>query len=63
MSGPDEYPGVRQKLEEQAELMRIAAVSALERSRGGKDLDRHARDWALHCVRGAARARMTNWLH
>lgn len=33
---------------ERRELMRIAARSALERSRGGRDLDADARRWALH---------------
>jgi hypothetical protein len=33
--------------EEQAELMRIAAQSALDRSNGGKTLTREARAWAL----------------
>lgn len=48
MNGPDEYPGVRKTLEERNELMRIAAQSALDRSRGGKTLDPDARAWALH---------------
>lgn len=33
--------------EEQSELMRIAAQSALDRSDGGKRLTREARAWAL----------------
>lgn len=37
---------LERRREEQRELMRIAAVSALERSRGGKDLDPAARRWA-----------------
>lgn len=34
--------------DEQRELMRIAAQSALNRSRNGRDLDPDARRWALH---------------
>lgn len=34
--------------DEQRELMRIAAQSALNRSRGGRDLDPDARRWAQH---------------
>jgi len=34
--------------DEQRELMRIAAQSALDRSRGGRDLDPDARRWATH---------------
>lgn len=33
---------------EQRELMRIAATSALSRSRNGRDLDPDARRWAQH---------------
>lgn len=43
MTGPDEYPGVRARLEERAELMRIAAVSCLDR----QNLDPHTKAWAL----------------
>lgn len=42
MNGPDEYPGVRQMLEERAELMRVAAVSCLDR----QFLDPHTEAWA-----------------
>ena len=48
MNGPDEYPGARFRMEERNELMRIAAQSALDRSRNGKDLDPDARAWATH---------------
>lgn len=34
--------------DEQRELMRIAARSALDHSRGGRDLAPEARRWALH---------------
>lgn len=34
--------------DEQRELMRIAAQSALNRSRGGRDLTPDARAWATH---------------
>jgi hypothetical protein len=34
--------------EEQRELMRIAAQSALNRSRNGRDLTPDARQWAQH---------------
>lgn len=34
--------------EEQRELMRIAAQSALDRSRNGRDLDPDERRWAQH---------------
>jgi hypothetical protein len=43
----DAYPDVADRMAERAELMRIAAVSALQRSRNGKDLDEHARKWAF----------------
>ena len=43
MNGPDEYPGMRRMLEERAELMRIAAVSCLDRT----GLDPHTKAWAL----------------
>ena len=33
---------------EQRELMRIAAQSALARSRNGRDLNPDARSWAMH---------------
>jgi hypothetical protein len=33
---------------EKRELLRVAAVSALERSRGGRDLIPDARAWAQH---------------
>ena len=33
---------------EQRELMRIAAQSALARSRNGRELEPHARRWAQH---------------
>lgn len=36
------------RMEDRNELMRIAAQSALDRSRGGRDLDPHARSWAKH---------------
>lgn len=39
------------RLEERRELFRIAAQSALNRSRGGRDLDPDARRWALHWAR------------
>ena len=48
MNGPDSYPGVAERLAERHELMRVAAQSALDRSRGGKDLEESARRWALH---------------
>lgn len=48
MNGPDEYPGILQQQAERNELMRVAAQSALDRSRGGKDLEPEARRWALH---------------
>lgn len=48
MNGPDEYPGILQQQAERNELMRVAAQSALDRSRGGKDLEPDARRWALH---------------
>jgi hypothetical protein len=41
------YPDVEKRLAERAELFRIAAVSALQRSRNGRDLDEHARAWAF----------------
>lgn len=47
MNGQDEFPGVRARMEERNELMRIAAVEALRRSRNGRDLDEHARAWAF----------------
>ena len=34
--------------DEQRELMRIAAQSTLDRSRGGRDLEPDARRWATH---------------
>lgn len=43
MNGPDEYPGMRGMLEERTELMRVAAVSCLDRT----GLDPHTRAWAL----------------
>lgn len=43
-----DYPDVADRLAERAELMRVAAVSALQRSRNGRDLDEDARQWALH---------------
>lgn len=43
MNGPDEYPGMKRMLEERAELMRIAAVSCLDR----QHLDPHTKAWAL----------------
>ena len=46
--GPDEYPDVRERMEERNELFRIAAQSALDRSRGGATLDPHYRVWAEH---------------
>jgi hypothetical protein len=34
--------------DEQRELMRIAAQSTLDRSRGGRDLEADVRRWATH---------------
>lgn len=48
MNGPDQHPGMALQLAERRELFRIAGQSALDRSRGGKDLDDDARRWALH---------------
>ena len=42
------YPDVWLKCAERRELIRRAAVSALQRSRNGKDLDPAAYAWALH---------------
>lgn len=39
---------VSRRMEERVELMRVAAVSALNRSRGGRDLDPGARNLANH---------------
>ena len=41
-------PDVVRRMEEQRELMRIAAVRALQHSDGGRRLDPDARRWALH---------------
>ena len=41
--GADQHPDVVRKLEERRELFRIAGVSALARSRGGRDLSPEAR--------------------
>ncbi len=40
------YPDVATRMAERNELMRIAAVSALDRSRGGRDLTPEALRWA-----------------
>lgn len=40
------YPDVVRALEERRELMRLAAQSALDRSRNGQSLDPEARSWA-----------------
>lgn len=39
------------RMEERRELFRRAGQSALDRSRGGRDLDPDARRWALHWAR------------
>ena len=49
--GADQHPEAVRKLEERRELFRIAGQSALDRSRGGRDLDPDARRWALHWAR------------
>lgn len=41
-------PEALKRVEERIELFRIAGQSALDRSRGGKDLEPDARRWALH---------------
>ena len=41
-------PDVVRRMQEQRELMRIAAVRALQHSDGGRRLDPDARRWALH---------------
>jgi hypothetical protein len=46
--GPDAFPDVKAKLEERRELFRIAAQSALNRSRNGATLEPEAREWAKH---------------
>jgi hypothetical protein len=51
VNGPDHYPDVVKRAEEQRELMRIAAQSALDRSNGGKTLPPEARAWAEHWAR------------
>lgn len=38
----------QRQAEERRELFRIAGQSALDRSRGGRDLDPEARRWAQH---------------
>lgn len=48
MNGPDQHPGMAQQMEERRELFRIAGQSALDRSRGGRDLDPEALRWAMH---------------
>lgn len=44
-------PEALARLEERRELFRIAGQSALDRSRGGRDLDPDARRWATHWAR------------
>lgn len=46
MSAEFDYPEVWLRCQERRELIRLAAVSALERSRGGRDLIPEARSWA-----------------
>lgn len=41
-------PVAARHMEERRELFRIAGQSALDRSRGGRDLDPEARAWAQH---------------
>ena len=41
-------PDVVRRMQEQRELMRIAAVRALQHSDGGRRLTPDARRWALH---------------
>lgn len=41
-------PEQQRAWEERRELFRIAGQSALDRSRGGRDLDPEARAWAQH---------------
>lgn len=41
------YPDVERRLAERAERFRLSACNALARSRNGRDLDEHARAWAL----------------
>lgn len=48
MNGPDVYPDVAKRIAERNELWRIAAQSALDRSRNGRDLDKYALAWARH---------------
>lgn len=43
-----EYPDAWLRCEERRELIRVAAVSALQRSRNGRDLSPEAFAWALH---------------
>ena len=45
--GADQHPEAVRKLEERRELFRIAGQSALDRSRGGRDLSPEARADAL----------------
>lgn len=42
------YPDVEKRQAERRELMRRAAISTLQRSRNGRDLDPEARAWAFH---------------
>lgn len=51
MTDPDSYPEVEQLLAERRERFRLAGVNALNRRRGGRDLDPDARRWALHWAR------------
>ena len=44
-------PDAMARMEERRELFRIAAQSALNRSRGGRDLSPDARRWAQHWAR------------
>jgi hypothetical protein len=49
--GTDTHPGAAERQAERDELMRIAAQSALNRSKGGQTLDPEARAWAVHWSR------------
>ncbi len=44
-------PDAMARMEERRELFRIAAQSALNRSRGGRDLEPEARQWARNWAR------------
>lgn len=48
LADPSPSPQAIRAFEERRELFRLAGQNALDRSRGGKDLDPEARAWAKH---------------